>query len=110
MEYTPGPLEVRSFDGVWSVHQVSSLAVTALCPEGFVAGVKDIGADEALANANLYAASPDLLAACKHAALFIDGKGYLADERAERKSVASEIRAAVAKAAGRVQNAYRDVE
>ncbi len=67
-KHTPGPLEVRSLEGVWSVFEVKTLALTASCPDGpeTKTGSREVSADEALANANLYAAAPDLLEACEH--------------------------------------------
>jgi len=75
-KHTPGPLEVRSIEGVWGVDQVESLTFTALCPDGRSNGLHEISADEALANARLYAAAPDLLDALN--ALL--GSAFSADE------------------------------
>lgn len=57
--------------------------------------------EEAEANANLMGSSPDLLKACKHAAIFLDGKGYRDTEAQEREDLRSEILRAIAKAEGR---------
>ncbi len=65
-EYTQGPLEVRSLEGVWSVFEAKTLALTARCPDGpGPCSVKEVTSDEALANAQLYAAAPDMLEALK---------------------------------------------
>ena len=67
-KHTPGPLEVRSLEGVWSVFEAETLALTASCPDGTASRpsrIREITADEALANARLYAAAPDLLDALK---------------------------------------------
>ncbi len=69
-EHTKGPLEVRSLEGVWSVFEAKTLTLTASCPDGAASrpsGIREVSADEALANARLYSASPDMYDECEDA-------------------------------------------
>jgi hypothetical protein len=60
---------------------------------------RDIGADEAKANARVIAASPDLLSACLEAEDFLFS---LPGESEERREVIERLRAAISKAGAKV--------
>ncbi len=110
-KHTPGPLEVRSLEGVWSVFQAETLALTASCPDGATSkpsGIREISADEALANARLYAAAPDLLKTLKRAEVVVaETLRQLLRNAGMPESFANEnpdlqmLRATIAKAEGR---------
>ena len=123
-KHTPGPLEVRSLEGVWSVFEAKTLTLTASCPDGTPSrpsGIRETSAEEALANAWLYAAAPDMLPLCKEALELLgpdeeipeldhdcgaepqmcDDRCVAAFETWSRNDQRARLRAAIAKAEGR---------
>lgn len=104
-KHTPGPWRIGKTSG-WSGTEVKAIASVAWCAKASSYSSswgesQEISADEALANAHLIAAAPDLLAACEACMTLL--------VRYENKSIAPEVgtgaainaaHAAIAKARG----------